>query len=208
MKKIQPSFSLSQNHGFTMVELMVVVAIIGILTAIALPQYQKFQSKARQTEAKINLGAMYTAEQAFSAENGSFTACVGAIGYQPDASIHYYAMGLANAGGACGPGGGGGTACTFISWTNNAGVVTGNGNQCAAPGNPGGTAIGGYQWAATGVVFKGAAPAAVGSIPAAATVSGTNFTFGAAGQISSGNVNLDTWTINDTKQLVNTQPIL
>ena len=41
------------NKAFSMIELMVVVAIIGVLSAIGIPEYSKFQSKARQSEAKL-----------------------------------------------------------------------------------------------------------------------------------------------------------
>ena len=43
------------------VGLLIVVAIIGILAAVAIPNYQKFQARARQSEAKIALSAAYTA---------------------------------------------------------------------------------------------------------------------------------------------------
>ncbi len=38
---------LKNNKGFSLVELMVVVAIIGVLSAVAVPQFQKFQRKAK-----------------------------------------------------------------------------------------------------------------------------------------------------------------
>jgi len=51
-----------------MVELMITVSLIGILAAIGIVQYEKFQQKSRTSESKLSLGALYTAEQAFLIE--------------------------------------------------------------------------------------------------------------------------------------------
>ena len=68
--------SLRSNKGFTLIELMIVVAIIGILAAIAIPNFLRYQAKSRQSEAKTNLGAVFVAETAYFSENsryGSFS---------------------------------------------------------------------------------------------------------------------------------------
>ena len=59
---------LQGKKGFTLIELMIVVAIVGILAAIAIPNFLRFQAKSRQAEAKANLGAIYTALEAFRGE--------------------------------------------------------------------------------------------------------------------------------------------
>lgn len=91
MKKMK---LLLNNRGFTLVELMVVVAIIGILAAIAIPNYDKYQSKARQAEVKLGLVSIYTAESAFSAESGAFTLCLNSIGFGTEGGKKFYAFGF------------------------------------------------------------------------------------------------------------------
>ncbi len=56
------------KSGFTLVELLIVVALIGILATIGTPTYFKMLQKSRQAEAKGYLGAIYVAETAFRAE--------------------------------------------------------------------------------------------------------------------------------------------
>ncbi len=63
---------MRSQKGFTLIELMIVVAIIGILAAIAIPNFLSYQAKARQSEAKTNLGGVYVSETAFFGEQGEF----------------------------------------------------------------------------------------------------------------------------------------
>jgi len=60
------------KKGFTLIELMIVVAIIGILAAIAIPNFLRFQLKSKTSEAKVNLAAIRTAEESYLAEFGSY----------------------------------------------------------------------------------------------------------------------------------------
>lgn len=105
MKKI-----VQNAKGFTLIELMIVVAIIGILAAIAIPNFLRYQLKSKTAEARTNIGAIKTSQEAFRAEWDGYAICgqhpagvptdvkadwgvgnVGfnAIGYAPSGSVYY-----------------------------------------------------------------------------------------------------------------------
>lgn len=65
-------------QGFTLIELMIVVAIIGILAAIAIPNFLRFQLKAKSAEGRVNLAAIRTAEESYMSEFGNYVAAVAA----------------------------------------------------------------------------------------------------------------------------------
>jgi len=58
--------------GFTLIELMMVTGIIGILASIAIPTFMQYQARARQSEAKTTLGAIYRVERVYWMEAGRY----------------------------------------------------------------------------------------------------------------------------------------
>ena len=77
------------NKGFSLIELMIVVAIIGILAAIAVPNYQKFTRKAKQAGGKSLLSGYYTAAKATMAEMGIHGGNFPQIGFKPEGELIY-----------------------------------------------------------------------------------------------------------------------
>lgn len=84
---------LRTQKAFTLIELMIVVAIIGILSAIAIPNFARYQSKSRQAEAKIALASIYGGEKAFYAEYSGYISDHSSIGYVPEGFKRYYSVG-------------------------------------------------------------------------------------------------------------------
>ena len=72
MKKIQ--------QGFTLIELMIVVAIIGILAAVGLPAYQDYTIRAQVSEGAVLSGGLKTAISEWYANKGSWPASNGTLG--------------------------------------------------------------------------------------------------------------------------------
>lgn len=76
------------NKGFSLIELMVVVAIIAILATVAIPQYQLFQAKSRRNEGITMLQAYFTAAQATFAEISLYPGNFVATGFAPTGQLH------------------------------------------------------------------------------------------------------------------------
>ena len=89
------------KKGFTLIELMIVVAIIGILAAIAIPNFIKFQARSKQSEVKGNLKGIFTSQRSYLQEHDTYGGDFRSIGYAPERNNRYaFSMGSNTAGGA------------------------------------------------------------------------------------------------------------
>ena len=84
-------FSKFQRNqkGFTLIELMIVVVIIGILAALAIPRFMTASTKSKQSEAKQILKQIYVMERAYFQENGVYTANLATLGVEIMAQARY-----------------------------------------------------------------------------------------------------------------------
>ena len=171
MKKL-----LKSNSGFTLVELMVVVAIIGILSAIAVPNFKKYQAKSKQSEAKIQLAAVYSAEVGTSADWDTYATCLTLMGYERPPR-GYYGVGFATGFDAL-------TVSTFTGCNASASLVILPNAQLAAILANKGTSISRASTAGQNTFTA----SAEGSISADTTIA-----------------TQDEWTITETKALTNDQ---
>jgi len=64
---------LKNNNGFTLVELMITVAILGVLAAVAIPAYSNYLNRAKQTDAIIGLKAAQMAQEQYFSENNEYS---------------------------------------------------------------------------------------------------------------------------------------
>jgi type IV pilus assembly protein PilA len=176
MKKILGS------TGFTLVELMVVVAIIGILSAVAVPNFKTYQAKAKQSEAKVALAEVYTLEQGSLADVNTYVTCLGALGFDQPATGFYIV----------------GYNSTTSTATNKV-----NGTDCAnaVAATTAGAVAAKTDGQIQPLLLKKTGPTtptiANGSLGPAV------FTAAAAGSISTLTL-VDTWTLNEGKVLTNT----
>lgn len=183
--------------GFTLIELMIVVAIIGILAAIAIPNFVKFQARSKQSEVKANLKSLYTAEKSYYQEKDSYSSCIRKIGFTPERGNRYYyrvdgTLTTDEAG------------CNTVELRATAAGVTANTDgEVASDTFKFGTATAPTAAQAIAVVYTPVAPLNSGIVVAANLVGVTpvtggptsSFGGGAAGNVDS-DTNMDTWYIS------------
>ena len=101
--KIIPREEQMRRKGFTLIELIVVIIIVGILAAIGMTQYVKVVEKGRASEARLILGSLRTAEIAENMENGAYqtVANLGVAAPTACATTHYFSYACVAATGTC-----------------------------------------------------------------------------------------------------------
>ncbi len=79
------------SKGFTLVELVIVIVIVGILSVVAVPVYKGYKKKAMATEAKALLGAVLTAQRVYYSEHSHFASgsMSAALGITPTTNKYF-----------------------------------------------------------------------------------------------------------------------
>ena len=96
MKKLKYRLSPIRSYkrsdaqaGFTLIELMIVVAIVGIISAVAFPSYTSYMKKSRRADAKVSLTKMADAQERWYLQNSTYTSNVANVGGATSADGNY-----------------------------------------------------------------------------------------------------------------------
>jgi len=86
---------IRDTKGFTLIELMIVVVIIGILAALAIPRFSKASDRAKEKEADGLIKQVYTLQQAYKAQNGAYAtteAQLNTVGFEVPGTLQNYTL--------------------------------------------------------------------------------------------------------------------
>ncbi len=89
---------MKRQSGFTLIELMIVVAIVGILAAIAIPAYKDYMIRSKVSECAASLGACKTSVAEFAASRGSLPGSAASAGCSTQASQYCSSLAVASGG--------------------------------------------------------------------------------------------------------------
>ena len=185
---------IKNTLGFTITELMVAVALIGILSAIAIPSYNTHVARGHQAQAKIFLSAIHNVEDIFHTETGKYTNCLKQIGFNPsNEASRWYTVGFSDTTGN--------NTYDAYKFDINGNVVgkfycpdITKGNCCTSAD---------WRWISNSCGRPDWLASCKATLPGHPGAGASSFTATAAGNISKNQV-IDTWTVDENKNLINT----
>jgi prepilin-type N-terminal cleavage/methylation domain-containing protein len=85
---------MKTKTGFSMIELLIVIAIIAFLSALTIPSLMKFLARSKRSEAMLTLRSLYLAEKAYHMEHGSYSPNLmgsgqNSVGWKPEGTLLY-----------------------------------------------------------------------------------------------------------------------
>jgi len=88
---------MKNNNGFSLIELMIVVAIIGILSAIAIPSYKEYMTESRRSDAKVGLSKIADKQERYYLQNNTYTTDLAAIATNATSDGGFYIFDVVSA---------------------------------------------------------------------------------------------------------------
>ncbi|MBN8541810.1 MAG: prepilin-type N-terminal cleavage/methylation domain-containing protein [Deltaproteobacteria bacterium] len=179
---------MQNQKGFSLIELMIVVVVLGILASVAVPNYQRFQARSRQSSAKTLLSGYLTSQKATYAEYAYYAGNFVGAGFIPEGSLGFRLTAADNPDVLGGP------------TTNPVDLFPGCDATSVVPNAANCSALYDSRWVES--TYAQIAP--VGCVAAAAGVMGApgSFTTCASGLL--GNGTADTWSITQLGLVTNT----